>query len=348
MEITTSQPIITDPVLQWLLDRKISYELLQTTGIFVKDGQIVIPVKDEFGKLLFNKYRRNPFSFEGPKYTYDSGSKASLFNSHTLTGLRGENIFITEGELDCVLLNSFGLNAVSSTGGAGTFNVEWVEKLQGNNIYICFDRDEAGFRGALRVQAMIPDAKIIFLPEMKDGKDITDFFKTHTLKEFQDIAYESRSWNISKDISIIPSKRNKIDKIIKDLKLEIDTFMEDKREANMKGKETIHIDIIIENLNNRIENWNRVKKNFGRSFTNNGKDDITTAKQVPISNYLKFNSAGFATCIFHNDDSPSLKLYPDNHAYCFGCFKRADTIDIVRQIHSCDLRTAVKMILGKP
>lgn len=348
MQITTQTPIINDPILNWLLDRNISYELLQITGITVRDGQIVIPVKDQDGKTIFNKYRRNPFSHEGPKYTYDSGAKSSLFNVHTIAEVRGEPIFITEGELDAVLLNSHKLNAVSSTGGAGTFKEDWVSYFENNDAYICFDRDEAGIRGALRVQALLPQAKIIFLPEMKDGKDVTDYFKTHTLKQFLDLALHAKSWNISKDISIIPEKKSEIDKIMKDLRLEIDTLMEKKREANQVGSETLHIEVLLENLNNRLENWNKVKRNFNKRFLGNGVNhNIESAKAVPITNYLKFNSAGFASCVFHNDDSPSLKLYPDNHVYCFGCSKRGDTIDIVRAIHQCDLPTAVKLILGR-
>lgn len=333
--------------MQWLLDRKISHELLQITGIHVKDGQIVIPIKDANGKFSFNKYRRNPFEHVGPKYTYDSGSSSSLFNVHTIAEVRGEPIFITEGELDAVLLNSFKLNAVSSTGGAGTFREDWVQYFVNNDTYICFDRDEAGVRGALRVQALIPSAKIIFLPEMKGGKDVTDYFKDHTLKQFLDLALKAKSWNISKDISIIPERKSLVESIIKDIRKEIDFFMEKKREANQTGEPTFHIDILIENLNNRIEMWSRVHKNFGRKFTQKGNDDLANAKLVPITNYLKFNSAGFASCIFHNDDSPSLKIFPDNHVYCFGCSKRGDTIDVVMKIQGCSLNEAVKLIIGR-
>lgn len=43
------------------------------------------------------------------------------------------------------------------------------------------------------------------------------------------------------------------------------------------------------------------------------------------------NSAGFCLCPFHEEKTPSMKIYQD-HAYCFGCHKRVDTIGYVAQV----------------
>ena len=349
MNITTSQPVLIDPITKWLLDRNISYEQLTLSGISVRDNRITIPIRDDTGTVIFNKYRRSPFSQDGPKYTYDSGTTASLFNAHTITELRGEQIFITEGELDAILLNSYGLKAVSTTGGSGTFKEEWAKYFIGNEVFICYDKDEAGIRGALRVQEILPDAKLLFFPDNFKGKDVTDFFASNTLERFLGLAKQATSWNIPENVDIVPQDKKEVNKIVRELKASLEKYAGILREYNQEGKGTTHIDMLLEKLTNRYQTWNKIQKNASRPFSgNNGNNDIARAKEVSIKNYLKFNSSGFAKCPFHSDDSPSLKYYADNHTYCFGCSKRADTIDIVCAINNVDVKTAIKMILGKP
>ena len=164
-------------ITTWLLSRGLSQEVIDASGVHWNGSKIVIPVKDIDGNVIFNKYRRDPESEDGPKYFYETGSSAALFNVHTVKDLHNQKIFITESELDSLLLNSLGLNAVSSTGGSQTFHPEWFLDFLGNEIYICYDADDAGVRGALRVNTMLTSAKIIFLPYEKGIKDVTDYFK---------------------------------------------------------------------------------------------------------------------------------------------------------------------------
>src|SRR5205807_819645 len=81
------------------------------------------------------------------------------------------------GEFDRLLLESNGFQAVTSTGGAKTFRQDWADQLESvADVYICFDNDEAGRSGALRVGRMILHAKIVTLPEeVGDGGDVPDF-----------------------------------------------------------------------------------------------------------------------------------------------------------------------------
>jgi DNA primase len=67
---------------------------------------------------------------------------------------------------------------VTSTGGAGSFRPEWAELfLPVPEVYVCFDRDQAGQEGAQRVARLIPHSKIVDLPEeVGEGGDVTDFF----------------------------------------------------------------------------------------------------------------------------------------------------------------------------
>ena len=46
---------------------------------------------------------------------------------------------------------------------------------------------------------------------------------------------------------------------------------------------------------------------------------------------LPVNRSGMACCPFHNDRTPSMKLYPD-HFHCFGCGQTGDVIDLTAQL----------------
>ena len=46
---------------------------------------------------------------------------------------------------------------------------------------------------------------------------------------------------------------------------------------------------------------------------------------------LEVNLGGMVRCPFHEDHTPSMKLYED-HFYCFGCGKHGDVIDLVAEL----------------
>lgn len=158
---------------------------------------ITIPVKDIDGECLYLKLRRDPATSKEPRFLfYPEETKSTLFG---LESLRNNNdyIVICEGELDCIILNSHGIPAITSTAGVGTFKEEWIELLKNvKHIYICFDRDDAGIKGTeeliLKLKNKLRNTTIynINFPErMTDGKDITDYFvkyngtKNELLKE---------------------------------------------------------------------------------------------------------------------------------------------------------------------
>lgn len=86
------------------------------------------------------------------------------------------------------------------------------------------------------------------------------------------------------------------------------------------------------------------KKATGSSITD---EDIQKARCVPIDSLLQFNNNGFTCCPFHNEKTPSLKLYKgQNHAYCFGCSKSIDSIAIVMHLKGIDFISAVKYLIG--
>ena len=46
---------------------------------------------------------------------------------------------------------------------------------------------------------------------------------------------------------------------------------------------------------------------------------------------LEVNNAGMVRCPFHDDHTPSMKLY-DDHFYCFGCGRHGDVVDLTAEL----------------
>lgn len=75
-------------------------------------------------------------------------------------------------------------------------------------------------------------------------------------------------------------------------------------------------------------------------------EDIERAREFPISSLLDFNSSGFCNCIFHTEDTPSMRYYTDtNSVYCFGCGRSADTISVYMKIYNIPFIDAVKKLI---
>lgn len=77
--------------------------------------------------------------------------------------------------------------------------------------------------------------------------------------------------------------------------------------------------------------------------------EVALAKAIPIKDIsgIQFNRSGFAPCPFHNERTPSFKVYPDNRFHCFGCQLNGDVIDYVMRSHGIDFLSAVKILINK-
>ena len=139
--------------------------------------RITIPISDRDGEVAFFKLAKDPEDqSESPKMLASPGSRAELYGWEHLRE-QPEQLIICEGEFDRLVLEGQALPAVTSTGGAGVFRTEWAKEMAAiPAVYMCFDRDDAGRAGALRVARMIPGAKVVELPEeVGEGGDVTDF-----------------------------------------------------------------------------------------------------------------------------------------------------------------------------
>ena len=60
---------------------------------------------------------------------------------------------------------------------------------------------------------------------------------------------------------------------------------------------------------------------------------------------IKMNRAGFISCPFHKDKTPSMKIYEDSYN-CFSCGESGDIFTFVMKMDNCDFKTAFLSLGG--
>ena len=347
-------------IKMWLNARGLTDAVIAENNLDWNGSQIVIPIRDPAGNFLFNKYRRDPFGPEDvPKYTYEKGATSQLFNAHKIPNAKF--VILCEGELDALRLEVEGWSGASSTGGAGTFKDEWLPLLAGKDIYVCYDNDDAGLKGATKLLTKLP-ASLVLIPREEGVKDITDYFRKHDYTDFDFLLKAAEKYSILSDP--IPEF-----KFIKDVEAQIkkyNYFLErllvQERNAKNASKMFIHLDYIrqlllnaIDNLHRKVRSMRYFKKAADIKNNINGitNEDILRAKEVPIETLYQgklYKSGNRATgpCPFHNEKTGSFTVYLDqNKFYCFGCSAGTDVIDFIMKRDDCDFITAVKKLLNK-
>lgn len=156
-------------------------------GEFYGRMWIVIPVTDTEGKYSLLKLRKDPEDAENTNkmMVFPKGAEHQIYGWELLKDY-SSTLVLCEGEFDRLVLLANGVPAVTSTGGANTFKDEWTQHFtKAEQIYVCYDRDEAGQTGSEKVlqKILVMEHEHVFridLPEMgEDKKDVTDFFVSH-------------------------------------------------------------------------------------------------------------------------------------------------------------------------
>lgn len=76
--------------------------------------------------------------------------------------------------------------------------------------------------------------------------------------------------------------------------------------------------------------------------------DIARAKDVPLTELIEVNAAGFARCPFHNERTGSFKYYKNNNTwYCFSHGEGGDIIAFVMKQNEMSFSQAVRFLNGK-
>ena len=308
----------TQTFVAWLKDRGIKEEVLSTFGLTVSNHPDIgpalrIPISPDKRTA---KYRRHPLDDRKPKYLYDKGAKVSLFGADQLLSISDGPVIITEGELDALVCWSNNIPAVSSTGGALSFQEEWKSAFLGHDVYICYDNDEAGAEGMVRTLGYLPDAKVMFVPPINGVKDISDFVsRGGDLHALMETAVHF------KDITEVEADNRK-------------------RWAQYQ-QQPFHQKYIDKHREQR----HRAQNQSGRGQTPRKYvkgDRVLRAKEYPMTKLVDLQK-NKACCLWHTEKTPSLHYYEKtNSAYCFGgCGRTYDSIDAYMKVHNVGFTKAV-------
>jgi twinkle protein len=137
-------------VREWLSNRGISDATITAFKIAEQEksgkAYAVFPYLRE-GELINAKYR----NIEDKKdMRQEAGAEPCLFGWH-LIDPKARKIAIAEGEIDAMSLHQMGIAALSVNAGAGNhqwIDNDWARLERFGEIYLCYDSDEAGLKGA--------------------------------------------------------------------------------------------------------------------------------------------------------------------------------------------------------
>ena len=187
--------------LDYLEGRGINLESINRfkLGLYQKNGTKWMSIPLYQGESLVNiKFRSLPPAEKTFRRIPECASV--LFNLNNVKGHK--EVYLTEGELDAITLSQAGIeNVISGTTGAGSFDPEWIDQLKRfKKIYIVYDSDEAGQKGARAVAKRLGYNRC-FNVELPDGQDPNDFFLENDIFAFQGIANQAERFALPGVIS---------------------------------------------------------------------------------------------------------------------------------------------------
>lgn len=292
--------------INWLIQRGITPAVIEQFGLDTHDHYMFgLCIKVPIQGTNFNKYRRDFEQDIQPRYTSDTGLRAFLYGSIYIA--EASSVLITEGELDTLVAWSNNIPAVSSTGGANTFLPEWAELLQGKDVTICYDNDNSGADGMVKVLGLLPEAKVVLIPERPNIKDLTDYIKYGG--DIHELLLTAKQYKSLEQV-------------------------QDERASRISLFESVRFhDAYIESHTPKVIPNSR--------YVARDNTKVERVKTYPIGKLVEFKQKK-ACCIWHNEKTPSMAYYPNtNTVYCFGCGKHGDVIDVYKQIHQCGFKEAV-------
>ncbi|MBZ5637431.1 MAG: toprim domain-containing protein [Acidobacteriia bacterium] len=152
-------------------------------GTVNDEPAIAFPLPSDGRKVCLYRHpdpkRDKPYSFR-----FSNGGKADLL----IVG-DGKEVLLVAGEWDMLAALSAGFPHVATgTGGEGAWKDAWSKRFAGKIVFVIYDVDEVGGRGAQKVAAALEGTAacvvVVRLPlsgdPERDGKDLSDYLALHS------------------------------------------------------------------------------------------------------------------------------------------------------------------------
>jgi hypothetical protein len=140
------------------------------------DGEhVTIPVFSRDRKLLCFEYAA--FDENGRLAVLPHDRERPYLYGEPILNLNPQEIVVTEGVIESLILSGHGFNALSATGDGLSFREEWASVLRKvPDVFLCFKRRSDSIQAALGVRELVPGARIVTLsPEVGQG-GLYEFF----------------------------------------------------------------------------------------------------------------------------------------------------------------------------
>ncbi|MER6382072.1 toprim domain-containing protein [Streptomyces sp. NPDC001118] len=141
-------------------------------------------VKDEVGDYLAPTRKENHHSHKKwyGKYWGLPGDVPRIYNTTALIS-QSPFIVVTEGEFDTGAWESVGVPAIAYQ-GTSSWRDYFIPPLIGfETVYVIADGDEPGTKAAEKIAALIPNAKVIVLPDGHDSNSFLHAYGADALRE---------------------------------------------------------------------------------------------------------------------------------------------------------------------
>ena len=179
----------TTPVLHKLYDLKISNEVIDKLNLGYMTNCLAVPVFKNNHLINIARYNINKEP-NIPKVRYNENTNAGDIIPFDVWKNDFKDTVICEGEKDMLVARSHNINAITLTGGSqSNIQKEYLEYFKNRNVYICYDNDDAGRRGSIKLYKDLEKwCKNLYVIDIsticKENKeDVTDFFVKYNKTE---------------------------------------------------------------------------------------------------------------------------------------------------------------------
>jgi hypothetical protein len=173
---------------EYWYERKLTDESIDTFKLGYHNGWYTLPI---FVGSIFKNFQMRRDKPKKKILNYYRGVGPQLINSGML--LYVNEVVITEGPVDALLLTQEGVPAVSHNGGSHGWRDEWFKHFMNQkSIYCVADNDPAGRSGAMKISKHLGEhkVKIVMFEDKPKGYDTVDFFREGgTIDKFKEMMY---------------------------------------------------------------------------------------------------------------------------------------------------------------
>ncbi|MCW0216852.1 MAG: DNA primase [Prosthecobacter sp.] len=220
-------PPNTQPLREWAIKNKIGSALLIEAGILATSEErgdsyprfrhrLMFPIRNDNGEVIAFSGRVLEADAKAAKYL--NSPETLLFNkSKVLFGFdkskrsisKSGQAIVCEGQIDTLMVFEAGFqNVVAGQGTAFTEFHAKALKRQADEVVLCYDSDNAGYKAAERAfQALAPFGLIVKVAMLPKGEDPDSYIRKNGIEAFGELIKEAKDF-VDYQLASVGSRRD--------------------------------------------------------------------------------------------------------------------------------------------